>query len=276
MSVLSILGLAFLTIVSGLVVPRDSTVIALTSAAINAFTPYTYYAAAAYCTPAVVNSWSCGAKCNANSRFVPTASGGNGGTIQYWYMGYDPSLNAFVVAHQGTDTSKIVADFTDVDFVLTSLGSTNFPGITNLAIKSTRVSWATQKTLSAHSGASVTLVGHSLGAALALVDALCLPLHLPTGTKFKFIGYGMPRVGNTEFTAYLDAHFSDLIHINNKEDVVPILPGVHHPHGEVHIADDNVWHACAGEDNTSSLCTVGDVTSIFDGDTTSRNLAKSR
>lgn len=68
---------------------------------------------------------------------------------------------------------------------------------------------------------------------------------------------------------YDSAHLPDLTHINNKEDVVPILPGCHlhsydecmthiivtigrflgfqHPHGEVHINDDNTWNACAGE-----------------------------
>ncbi|KIJ29741.1 hypothetical protein M422DRAFT_106479, partial [Sphaerobolus stellatus SS14] len=259
------------------------TVTTLTSTTINAFTPYTYYAATAYCTPTVSINWSCGAKCTANSRFVPTASGGDGSSVQYWYVGYDSTLNTVIVAHQGTDTSKILADLTDADLILSSIASTNFPGITNLGIKihqgflnahaiaAPYVLAATTKTLTAHSGASVTLVGHSLGAALALIDALYLPLHLPSGTKFKMVGYGMPRVGNDAFAAYLDANFSDITHINNKEDVVPIVPGrslgFKHTHGEVHITDDNVWHACAGNDNTSTLCTVDDVTSVLVGTT---------
>ena len=85
---------------------------------------------------------------------------------------------------------------------------------------------AVQTALSNHSASSVTLVGHSLGAAIALIDAVYLPLHLPPTTTFKYVGYGLPRVGNAAFASYLDAQFSDLTHINNKEDPAPVLPGM--------------------------------------------------
>ncbi|KIJ32818.1 hypothetical protein M422DRAFT_265301 [Sphaerobolus stellatus SS14] len=146
-----------------------------------------------------------------------------------------------------------------------------FPGITNLGIRvyngflsaqkrtALDILAATQKTLTDYSGVSVALVGHSLGGTIALLDALYLPLHLPSRPKFKFVGYGLPRVGNNKFAAYMDANFSDLTHINNQEDLVPILLGrflgYHHLHGEVRITNDN----------TNSLCTVGDVTSILVG-----------
>ena len=94
------------------------------------------------------------------------------------------------------------------------------------------------------------------------------------------------QVGNQDFANYVDAH-ATLTHINNKEDIVPILPGrflgYHHPSGEVHITDSNVWEACpggqdsamreriltspfSGQDNTSDLCIVGDVPNIFESD----------
>ena len=40
---------------------------------------------------------------------------------------------------------------------------------------------------------SVTTVGHSLGAALSLLDAIFLPLHIP-GLTVTYYGYGLPRV----------------------------------------------------------------------------------
>lgn len=101
------------------------------------------------------------------------------------------------------------------------------------------------------------MVGHSLGGAIALLDSVYLPLHLPASTVFKTVTYGMPRVGNQAFANYVDAHVTSLsggtglTHINNKEDIVPILPGMflgfHHPSGEVHIQDSNAWDACPGE-----------------------------
>jgi len=122
--------------------------------------------------------------------------------------------------------------------------------------------------LNQHSASSVVVTGHSLGAALALLDSVYLPLHLPNGTLVNAIAYGMPRVGNAAFANYVDAtHNGNLSHINNKEDPIPIVPGMFlgytHPSGEVHIQDSGSWVACPGQDNPSNLCSVGDVPTIF-------------
>ena len=58
-------------------------VTAMTSAQVNALTPYTYYASAGYCNPSVTRTWTCGANCNANSGFRPIASGGDGSSTQF-------------------------------------------------------------------------------------------------------------------------------------------------------------------------------------------------
>lgn len=71
--------------------------------------------------------------------------------------------------------------------------------------------------LSDHNANSVTLVGHSLAAALSLLDAVYLPLQL-TNATFKMIGYGMPRVGNQESADYVDSALAgNLTHVNNKK-----------------------------------------------------------
>ena len=86
-----------------------------------------------------------------------------------------------------------------------------------------------------------------------------------------FVGYGLPRVGNAAFANYIDAHdaITSVTHINNMEDIVPILPGMflgyHHPSGEIHIQDSGAWLACPGQDNDSDECIVGDVPNIFEG-----------
>jgi hypothetical protein len=40
----------------------------------------------------------------------------------------------------------------------------------------------------------IILTTVSLGGALALLDSIFLPLHLPPGTTFRAVTYGMPRV----------------------------------------------------------------------------------
>ncbi|KZP12702.1 alpha/beta-hydrolase [Athelia psychrophila] len=257
-----------------------ASITALSASQISAFTPYTWYASAAYCAASTTATWSCGASCSANSGFVPVASGGNGDSVQYWYVGYDPSLKTVIVAHQGTDPSEILPLLTDADILTENLDGTLFSGISSTikvhsgfanaqANTATAVLAAVQTALTKGSTKSVTLTGHSLGAAIALLDSVYLPLHLPSTTTFKTIVYGLPRVGNQAFADYVDAHIT-LTHINNEEDIVPIVPGrglgFVHPSGEVHIEDSGEWASCPGQDNPSTSCIVGDVPNIFDGD----------
>ncbi|KAF9236098.1 alpha beta-hydrolase, partial [Melanogaster broomeanus] len=108
-----------------------------------------------------------------------------------------------------------------------------------------------------------------IGAAHAVLDSVNLPLHLPAGTTVKTVRYGFPRVGSQAFANYVDANVH-LTHINNKQDPIPILPGMFlgfvHPAGELHIHDSGEWVACPGQDNPSTECIVGDVPNIFESD----------
>ncbi|KAJ7589465.1 lipase [Mycena floridula] len=237
------------------------------------YNPYTSYASAAYCKPLTIAAWNCGANCRANPSFLPTASGGNGGTVQYWFVGWDPVLKTVVVSHQGTDPLKLASLVTDLELLLVELDSRLFPGVSS-AVRvhegfaaeqsqtATSILSAAKDAISKHSASSVTLVGHSLGAALSLLDAVYLSLHLPSSIKISVIGYGMPRVGNQAFADYIDSHIHSLTRINNKEDPIPVLPSrvldYHHASGEIHIVDSGVWTVCPGQDNTDSRCSTGD------------------
>ena len=86
----------------------------------------------------------------------------------------------------------------------------------------------------------MTVIGHSLGAALALLDGVRLRLLLAATTDVKVIGYGMPRVGNQDFASFVDTVLSGRVErITNKHDPIPILPAkssaYHHVAGEIHI-----------------------------------------
>ncbi|KAL0568267.1 hypothetical protein V5O48_013727 [Marasmius crinis-equi] len=251
----------------------------LSSAQVTTFKPYSFYAAAAYCQPANTKAWNCGANCNANPTFKPVASGGDGGGVQFWYVGYDPTLKTVIVGHQGTDFSEIEAVITDANFVLTGLSTSLFPGVPS-AVKvhsgfkdaqadtATQVLAAVKSALSANSANTVTVVGHSLGAAIAHLDALYLRLQLPTTTTVKMISYASPRVGNADFANFIDSKVP-MNRINNKKDLVPILPGrflgFSHANGEIHIKEDNGWASCPGHDNTDTQCSTGDVPNILVG-----------
>ncbi|KAF8825526.1 hypothetical protein HHX47_DHR6000298 [Lentinula edodes] len=210
----------------------------LTTAQIEVYKPYTYYASAGYCSPTTTINWSCGsarptssfcvrgelilslaANCEANPTFVPVASGGDGDSIQFWFVGYDPTLHSVIVSHQGTDTAEILSIVTDVEFALKAVDSTLFPGVSSSvevhdgfgkeqAQTATAVLAAVKKAMSAHSTTTVTTTGHSLG---------------------RLLGYV-------------------------------------HPSGEKHILDSNAWVACPGQDNTSTQCSTGDVPTILSGD----------
>ena len=205
------------------------------------------------------------------------------------YVGYSPSLNTVVVAHQGTNPESLYvkeqsfligvanlldhhsyADLTDAEFPRSSLDSSLFPGVSSSievhdgfqddhAQTAPTILSAVASAMDQYETTSVVLTGHSLGAALALLDAVYLPLHLPSDTQFKTFAYGLPRVGNQAFADYVDSHITNLdggtglTRITNKKDPIPTTPGMflgfHHPSGEIHIEDNNAWDACPGKSN---------------------------
>lgn len=106
---------------------KSRSVSVLSTSSVNAFTPFAQFARAAYCNPASTASWSCGQACSANTGFVPSISGGDGNGVQFCknlyfalqvviqvfnfdclgYVGYWPTQNTVVVAHQGTDPTQL-------------------------------------------------------------------------------------------------------------------------------------------------------------------------
>ncbi|TFY56696.1 hypothetical protein EVG20_g8828 [Dentipellis fragilis] len=280
-----ILTLALAASVCAIAIPKASpiaprqTLPTLSQDQISAFRPYTLFASAAYCNPSVTRTWTCGANCDANPGFQPLASGGNDGTVQYWYVGFDPALNTVIVAHQGTDSKNLTADLTDLDIPMEKLDASLFPGIdpsirvhTGFADAHARTAQTVlaevQAALQQYGVQSVVITGHSLGAVLSLLDAVYLALHLPSSVSIRTIGYGLPRVGNSHFASYVDAHVQ-LTHITNKHDPFPILPfqflGFRQPAGEVHIDQANTWVECLGEENGSTECIDGAVPEVWDG-----------
>ncbi|KAH8833451.1 alpha/beta-hydrolase [Flagelloscypha sp. PMI_526] len=251
----------------------------LTAAQIDQFTPFTHWVGAASCPASVTKTWTCGAHCDAHPGFNTTAAGGDGGEIPFWFVGFDPDLQAVMVGHQGTDFSDPASVFNDVKFLKSPLDANLFPGVpegveahdgfkTAHARSAADVLNAVKTTMSTHSTNKIVTVGWSQGGALALLEGVYLHLTLPQADVDVY-GYGMPRVGNQEWANFVDQTMPGKVtRITNQDDPVPTLPGrsfpleYHHVSGERHITNDGSWVLCPGQDSTDSQCSTGQLGGI--------------
>ncbi|KAJ1306613.1 hypothetical protein OPQ81_007611 [Rhizoctonia solani] len=260
-------------------VNRDTAVSVISAATISTYAPYASFASAAYCSTA--STWTC-AQCKNLPGFVPYATGGDGDAIPKWYVGWWPAQSTVVVGHQGTNPAQLESLLTDAEVILESLSTSLFPGVSSSvkahdgfvkaqANTATTILAGVKSLLSTHSGSKVLVVGHSLGGAIATLDALYFKLNLPSTVSIKAVTFGLPRVGNQAFANLIDTQIADFSYVTNEKDLVPILPGRFlgyvHPSGEKHIVAAGLWYACVGQDNTSVDCSTGAVPNIFDGNT---------
>ncbi|WRX25994.1 Fungal lipase-like domain - like 10 [Theobroma cacao] len=72
---------------------------------------------------------------------------------------------------------------------------------------------------------SLTITGHSLGGALALLNAYEAAASLP-GLPVSVISFGAPRVGNSAFRDELDGLGVKTLRVVVKQDLVPRMPGI--------------------------------------------------
>ncbi|KAJ1967577.1 hypothetical protein IWQ62_001769 [Dispira parvispora] len=72
---------------------------------------------------------------------------------------------------------------------------------------------------------NLTIVGHSLGGALASLAAVDFTLRNKTLTEItNVVTFGKPRVGNEEYAAHYNSLHLNSTRVVNKEDLVPHLP----------------------------------------------------
>lgn len=140
--------------------PRSVTT--LSTSTVNAFTPFTQFARAAYCSPFLTADWTCGQACSANSDFEPFLTGGDGDAVQFCEhfiamklhgscdlpfslcrllafpehssccsSGHRPyaavcpwHLNMIFYLHSHRES-----DLTDIDIIMTSLSASLFPNL---------------------------------------------------------------------------------------------------------------------------------------------------
>ncbi|KAF8236476.1 alpha/beta-hydrolase [Tricholoma matsutake] len=279
----SIFGVLFLlsVISAAPVAPLRRATSLIPTAELSEFAPYTQFARATYCSTSKLTGWNCGDACKALPGFQPTLIGGDGNAIPIFFIGYWPSRNTIVVAHEGTDPTKFLSLLTDVNIVQEPLNTALFPGVPSSAkvhdgfrnqhaLTAPKILAEVKNLMRSKNTNIVTCIGHSLGGALAELDALYFTLNLPVGTSIKAMTYGTPRVGNAEFAKLIDSKVLDFKRINNEKDIIPIVPGrfmgFSHPHGEIHIISPKNAVACSGDDNAvDPQCQIQTVPNIFVG-----------
>jgi len=279
------LSLALLTAtLAAPLVPRENKapVTPLTAAQISAITPFAWMANAAYCSHAAVMSWACGSACSALPGVKVILTGGDNAATPDYYVAYYPAAGAIIVSHQGTTTDNILSLIDDGEANLVGLDQSYFPGTSGLEVhdgfqqtferSASAILSAVESGISTYGASHIFVVGHSLGAAIGLLDGLYLSTHLSTPVTTTV--FGLPRVGNQAFANYIDAHALSLQHVTNDNDIVPRLPstdfGYEHPSGEVFITSvgGSTYDACPGQENYN--CAIGiffleDSTSPHDG-----------
>ncbi|KAF7971206.1 hypothetical protein HWV62_21900 [Athelia sp. TMB] len=138
---------------------------------------------------------------------------------------HDTSTQSIVVAHQGTNTSNIISIANDVELALTNLNTTLFPNAPSgvqvhdgfqltFGRTSDSILSGVKSALASTGVNKVLVTGHSLGAAIATMDALMLRLNLPATVEMTTTVFGLPRGGNQVYANFIDAtHSAGEIHI---------------------------------------------------------------
>ncbi len=131
------------------------------------------------------------------------------------FIAEDPDKKTVVVAHQGTDPHKVLSIANDVQFTQVAANKTLFPqaakgvqlhsGFQDTQGRTADVVLATVKSALKKSGYKKVLVtGHSLGAAVASLDAAMLRMALPKNVAVSAVVFGLPRVGNSDWATLLN------------------------------------------------------------------------
>eukprot|EP01031_Cornospumella_fuschlensis_P040426 gene40426-49267_t len=191
---------------------------------------YVDFSAAAYCCDPIlkknsVDDWSCQVckkypHVKAQS-FHGSRSDANG------FVAYDGDRNEIIVSFSGTDPLSIQDWIDDLDFIKTAYPYCNgcevHEGFYNafLSVRDQVVN-SVKGFKNTYGSATLTVTGHSLGAAMA---AHCAAELVHTGYNITTVySYGMPRVGNQAFEQWYTTVVPGTFRNVHKKDPVPHLP----------------------------------------------------
>ncbi|WFC96803.1 hypothetical protein MBRA1_003466 [Malassezia brasiliensis] len=178
------------------------------------------------------------------------------------------------VAFEGTETSSIFSEIHDADFRLVNpswLLDGAYPenvqvsdGFETAYLQVAKPILAKlREYMETYKETRVSVTGHSLGAAMALIAAGHYNHVLDQGIHYALV-FGLPRTGDGKFANFIDETLKDKVYyVVNGHDVVPHVPprgfGYQHPSGQIWInpADSTEWKFYPGQENVHGANSVG-------------------
>ena len=239
---------------------------------------WVYLANAAYCSQSALESWSCGDNCAAGVAASAVVFVAESLLSLQGYVAFDATSGTVVVAFRGTEDVENWIE--NIDFIKTSPYS-DFP--TAEVHQGFYEDWralaadvesaiATARAAGGDAAAPLTVVGHSLGGALAALAAFDLARDGYSVSEVWTAG--SPRVGNSNFASAFETVFArgENTRLTHYHDIVPHVPeealGFHHVAGEVWLDEANdAATVCdgSGEDGAcSNSCSPFSCTSVDD------------
>jgi len=202
---------------------------------------YLYHSYAAYCPSATLKKWNC-AFCKGQVTIIDTAF--DAVKNMFAFIGHDASRNEIIVSYRGTVAVSLKNWIEDIKFWKADTEFDNMPNarvakgfFESWRALSAQVNDAVNNGLKAYPGARVVTTGHSLGGAMATLNALDFRvLRNVTSDVYTF---GSPRVGNQGFFNQFASRMSSQQswRMVNHRDIVPHLPpfsfDFHHVANEV-------------------------------------------
>jgi len=207
-------------------------------------------------------------------------STGDGNFRQRVLIYHSKSLG-IAVAFEGTNTSSLLSDANDVMFwhdLPNSRYSEYMPngirlmhGFQEAYIKLVDdVMPAIKKYKSQYNESRVTVIGHSLGAAIGLIASMDVQYRIDSGLYKSYL-FGLPRVGNHVFADLVDKTIGHKLHwFVSGRDWVPSVPprefDYQHPSNYVWIypANSTNWKLYPGQENVHGFPTVSQEWGVFD------------
>ncbi|KAJ1547539.1 hypothetical protein HK405_005593 [Cladochytrium tenue] len=233
--------------------------------------------AVTYCSASVVADWGCTICDDSDMTGVHsiTPFSNSSSATLFGYAAVSSTQSSIIIAYRGAENianwiSTVLFDQTilpDASGLGVSSGVEVHQGFLDdyEALQATTRGLA-KTLLAAYPSYSLTLTGHSLGGAMALLAAVDLVnAGIVAASKVHVFTAGQPRVGNQAFSDYVAGFgFSSYIRIVNQKDIVPHLPyeflGYRHAPGErwIDLADVVVLcdDASNGGEDTNCMNTI--------------------